>query len=219
MLLLYLDVRLKKIVHWPDLMIVVADPHRAGHEVAYHPGETNLRMADVVIINKVDTAPPEKIDKVRENIRKMNPDAAIIESSSDFVSDESLIKEKRVLVIEDGPTVTHGEVGEGIGAIAARRFGASKIIDPRPYAKRSIRDVYAKYNSLGPVLPAIGYSKQQMKDLEETVNSIDAYSVILGTPVNLSRIVNINKPAVRVRYGIREVAGPTLQEIITRFLA
>jgi predicted GTPase len=149
----------------------------------------------------------------------MNPDAAIIESSSDFVSDESLIKEKRVLVIEDGPTVTHGEVGEGIGAIAARRFGASKIIDPRPYAKRSIRDVYAKYNSLGPVLPAIGYSKQQMKDLEETVNSIDAYSVILGTPVNLSRIVNFNKPAVRIRYEIREVAGPTLQEIITKFLA
>src|SRR5579885_2551609 len=205
--------------YWPDLMIVVADPHRAGHEVAYHPGETNLRMADVVIINKVDTASPEKVDRVRENIRKMNPDAAIIEASSDFyVSDESLIRGKRVLVIEDGPTVTHGEMSEGIGAIAARRFGASKIVDPRPYAKGSIKDVYTKYNLLGPVLPAMGYSKEQMKDLEETINSIDADSVLLGTPVNLSRILSINKPTVRVRYEIREVAGPTLQEIITKFL-
>jgi len=205
--------------YWPDIMIVVADPHRAGHEVLYHPGETNLRMADVVVINKVDTASTENVDIVKNNIRKANPDAVIIEASSDFyVSDESLIKGKKVLVIEDGPTVTHGELKEGIGALAARRFGALTVVDPRPYARGSIRDVYARYPSLGPVLPAMGYSKQQIEDLQETINSIDADSIVLGTPVDLGRIISLKRPVVRVRYEIREVAGPKLSEVLTEFL-
>jgi len=205
--------------YWPDIMIVVADPHRAGHEVLYHPGETNLRMADVVVINKVDTASTENVDIVKNNIRKANPDAVIIEASSDFyVSDESLIKGKKVLVIEDGPTVTHGELKEGIGALAARRFGALTVVDPRPYARGSIRDVYARYPSLGPVLPAMGYSKQQIEDLQETINSIDADSIVLGTPVDLGRIISLKRPVVRVRYEIREVAGPKLFEVLTEFL-
>ncbi|MEM0118482.1 MAG: GTP-binding protein, partial [Conexivisphaerales archaeon] len=205
--------------YWPDLLIVVADPHRAGHEISYHPGEMNLRMADVVVINKVDTAMPDKVREVRENIKKLNPDAEIIEAASDFyVSDESLIKGKRVLVVEDGPTVTHGEMKEGIGAISAKKFGASELIDPRPFAKGSIKEVYERYPSLGPVLPAMGYSREQMLDLEHTINSIDCDTIVLGTPVNLARIISISKPTVRVRYEIHERSGTKLKEIISDFL-
>ncbi|MEM3186029.1 MAG: cyclic 2,3-diphosphoglycerate synthase [Conexivisphaerales archaeon] len=206
--------------YWSDLMIVVADPHRAGNELTYHPGETNVKMADVVVINKVDTATAEKVREVRDNIARLNPKALIIEAASDFyVSDESLIRGKKVLVVEDGPTVTHGEMREGVGAIAAKKFGASQIIDPRPFAKGSIKDVYERYPAVGPVLPAMGYSKEQMHDLEETINSIECDTVILGTPVDLGRIINLKRPTVRVRYEIHEKTGVKLKEIVERFLS
>jgi predicted GTPase len=200
-----------------DLQIVVADPHRAGHETMYYPGETNVRLADVFVINKVDTADPEKVIQVRESLRKLNPNAIQIEAASPlFVDDPDSIRGKRVLVIEDGPTLTHGEMAYGAGYVAARRFGAKEIVDPRPFAVKSIAATYVKYPKTGPILPAMGYGEAQMKDLEETINKSDVDMVIVGTPIDLTRVIKITKPYQRVRYELQEIGQPTLQDILKK---
>ncbi|MBN1371513.1 MAG: GTPase [Anaerolineaceae bacterium] len=199
----------------PDLSIVVADPHRAGHEMSYHPGETNIRSADVFVINKVDTASPDDVIKVRENLYAANPNALIIEGASPlFVEDPAAIRGKRVLVIEDGPTLTHGEMAYGAGWVAARRFGAAEIVDPRPYAVGTIADTYRKYPSTGPILPAMGYGEAQTRDLEETINKADVDLVISATPIDLTRVLKVRKPMQRVRYELQEIGQPTLEEIL-----
>jgi predicted GTPase len=199
----------------PDLHIVVADPHRAGHELRYYPGESNLRAADVVVINKIDTADLSNIAQVRENVRKVNPDAVIVEAASPiFVDDPAAIQGKRVLVVEDGPTLTHGEMAYGAGAVAARRYGAAAIIDPRPYAVGSIAETFAKYPTTGPVLPAMGYGEDQIRELEETINATPCDLVIIGTPIDLRRIIDIKPPADRVRYELQVIGRPTLAEIL-----
>jgi predicted GTPase len=199
----------------PDLQIVVVDPHRPGHELQYYPGEANLRMADVVVINKVDTAFPENVEIVRKNVKLARPEAKIVEAASEIhVDDERLIRGKRVVAIEDGPTVTHGGMKEGVGAIAARKFGAKELVDPKPYAVGSIQRTYEKYPHLGEVLPAMGYGEKQVRELEQTIAAIDCDSLVLGTPIDLRRIMNLPKPAVRVRYEIRETTKPTLDEIL-----
>jgi len=198
-----------------DFQIVVADPHRPGHESTYHPGETNARLADVFVINKVDTADPENVIAVRESLRKLNPNAIQIEAASPlFVEDPQAIRGKRVLVIEDGPTLTHGEMAYGAGYVAARRFGAAEIVDPRPFAVKSIAATYQKYPKTGPILPAMGYGAAQMKDLEETINRADVDMVIIGTPIDLKRIIKINKPSQRVRYELQEIGQPTLRDLL-----
>ncbi len=198
-----------------DLHIVVADPHRPGHEVTYHPGETNLRMADVVVINKIDTADLDHISTVRDNIRAVNPNATIVEAASPiFVDDPAAIRGKAVLVVEDGPTLTHGEMAYGAGVVAARRFGAAEIIDPRPYAVGTITATYNKYPTTGAVLPAMGYGAEQMKELGETINNTPCDLVIVATPIDLRRVVEINRPTQRVRYELQEIGQPTLLEII-----
>lgn len=198
-----------------DLQIVVADPHRPGHESAYHPGETNVRAADVFVINKVDTADPEKVIAVRESLRAMNPSAIMIEGASPlFVEDPEAIRGKRVLVVEDGPTLTHGEMAYGAGYVAARRFGAAEIVDPRPFAVRTIAATYAKYPKTGPILPAMGYGEAQMKDLEETIAAANVDMVVIGTPIDLTRVIKINKPHQRVRYELQEIGQPTLEGIL-----
>jgi predicted GTPase len=198
-----------------DLHIVVADPHRPGHELSYHPGETNLRMADVVVINKIDTADLEHITKVRDSIMKVNPDATVVEAASPiFVDNPAAIKGKSVLVIEDGPTLTHGEMAYGAGVVAARRFGASEIIDPRPYAVGSIIATYQKYPTTGAVLPAMGYGAEQMRELGETINNTPCDLVLVATPIDLRRVVEINRPSQRVRYELQEIGQPTLVDIL-----
>jgi len=204
----------------PDLSIVVVDPHRAGHEVSYFPGMTNLIMADVLIINKEETATLEGIEKVRTNIEKWNPYATVIDAASPlFVKNPSIIRGKRCLVIEDGPTLTHGEMTYGAGFIAAKKFGASEIIDPRPYAVGSIVNTYKKYTHLDKILPAMGYGKKQIKELEETINKSDAEVVVIGTPIDLTRIMDIKKPTVRVTYELQEIGKPDLEEVLSNFLA
>jgi predicted GTPase len=198
-----------------DLNIVVADPHRAGHEKSYHPGETNVRMADVFVINKVDTADPDKIIAVRNVLHELNPNAKIIEGASPlFVDDPDAIRGKRVLVIEDGPTLTHGEMAYGAGWVAARRFGAGEIVDPRPFAVGTIHDTYVKYPNTGAILPAMGYGDKMTKDLETTINKADVDLVISATPIDLNRIIKVNKPMQRVRYELQEIGQPTLVEIL-----
>jgi predicted GTPase len=198
-----------------DLSIVVADPHRAGHEKSYHPGETNVRMADVFVINKVDTADPEKVITVRNNLHELNPKAVIIEGASPlFVDDPDSIRGKRVLVIEDGPTLTHGEMAYGAGWVAAKRFGAAEIVDPRPFAVGTIHDTYVKYPNTGAILPAMGYGDKMVKDLEDTINKANVDLVISATPIDLNRILKVNKPMQRVRYELQEIGQPTLTEIL-----
>jgi predicted GTPase len=198
-----------------DLQIVVADPHRPGHESKYYPGETNTLMADVFIINKVDTADPDNIIQVRENLRQINPDAIQIEAASPlFVDDPASIQGKRVLVVEDGPTLTHGGMAYGAGFVAARRFGAAEIVDPRPFAVKSIAATYEKYPKTGPILPAMGYGEAQMRDLEATIEAADVDMVIVGTPIDLTRVIKINKPYQRVRYELQEIGQPTLVDIL-----
>ncbi|MFH2104549.1 MAG: cyclic 2,3-diphosphoglycerate synthase [Chloroflexota bacterium] len=198
-----------------DLKIVVADPHRPGHESSYYPGETNVRDADVFVINKVDTADPQAVIKVRDNLRRLNPNATVIEAASPlFVDNPSEIQGKRVLVIEDGPTLTHGEMAYGAGFVAAQRFGAAEIVDPRPFAVRSIAATYEKYPKTGPILPAMGYGEAQTRDLEATINASDVDLVIIGTPIDLTRIIKINKPHQRVRYELQEIGQPTLEDIL-----
>ncbi len=199
----------------PDLLIVVADPHRPGHELTYYPGETNLRMADVIIINKIDTASAENIQQVRTNVRGVNPRATIVEAASPiFVEDPSSIRGKRVLVVEDGPTLTHGEMAYGAGVVAANKFGALEIVDPRPFAVGSIRATFAKYPTTGPVLPAMGYSDEQTKELEATINAAPVDLVLIATPIDLRRIVDIKHPTDRVRYELQEIGQPTLTDVL-----
>ena len=202
-----------------NLHIVIADPHRAGHEISYHPGEVNLRLADVVIINKVQTADRRNILRVKENIAKFNPKAVVIEAASPIkVDDPSMVKGKRALVVEDGPTLTHGEMAFGAGTIAAEDNGALDIIDPRPYAVGSIKELYERYRHLGPILPAMGYTDEQIRDMEETINRADCDVVVAGTPVDLRRVMNVNKPIVRVRYELAEIGRPTLEDILDQKL-
>ena len=199
----------------PDLNIVVADPHRPGHETSYHPGEANVRAADVFVINKVDTAPPENVIIVRDNLHRLNPNAQVIEAASPlFVDDPEQIRGKRVLVIEDGPTLTHGEMAYGAGWVAARRFGAAEIVDPRPYAVGSISETFRKYPNTGAILPAMGYGDEMVGELEETINNAKVDLVLIGTPIDLARLLHINKPTQRVRYELQEIGQPTLEEIL-----
>jgi predicted GTPase len=200
----------------PDMLIVVADPHRPGHETRYHPGETNLRMADVVVINKVDTASHENVVAVQDNVRRLNPEAVLIKAASPiFVDDPRALRGKRVLVVEDGPTLTHGEMAYGAGVIAAEYFGAAEIVDPRPYAVRSIAETYKKYPTTGAVLPAMGYGKAQLKDLEETIAATPADMVLVATPIDLARIIDIAKPNQRVRYELQEIGRPNLLDLLS----
>ncbi len=204
----------------PDLAITVVDPHRPGHELTYYPGETNVRMADVVIVNKVDTAIPENVETVIRNVRSINGRAEIVKAASPItVEDPEVIRGKRVLVIEDGPTVTHGEMKFGAGTIAARQCGASEIVDPRPYALRSIAETFRRYPSTGTLLPAMGYGDDQVKDLEDTIRQVPADAVVIGTPVDLRRVLHIEKPSVRVQYSLAEITKPGLEEILTGFVA
>ncbi|MBA4420531.1 MAG: GTPase [Anaerolinea sp.] len=200
-----------------DLQIVVADPHRPGHEKAYHPGETNVRAADVFVINKVDTANTEAVLKVRASLHELNPNAIVIEAASPlFVDNPDAIRGKRVLVIEDGPTLTHGEMAYGAGWVAARRFGAAEIVDPRPYAVGSIKATYEKYPNTGAILPAMGYGDAMVKDLETTINKADVDMVISATPIDLTRVLKVKKPMQRVRYELQEIGQPTLEDILIK---
>jgi predicted GTPase len=202
----------------PDLMITVADPHRAGHEVSYYAGEINLRMADAVIINKVDTAAPENVRKLRESIAAVNPAATLVNAASVIqIGNPKLVKGKRVLVIEDGPTLTHGGMAYGAGTIAARQGGAAELVDPRPYAVESIAGAFRKYPSTGPILPAIGYSTRQLQHLETTIARVDCDAVVVATPIDLSRIVKIGKPHTRVSYELQELGTPNLEDILSDF--
>jgi predicted GTPase len=199
----------------PDLHIVVADPHRPGHELTYHPGEVNARAADVMVINKVDTAAPEDVMVVRENLHQLNPAATVIEAASPlFVDDPQAIRGKRVLVVEDGPTLTHGEMAYGAGWVAARRFGAAEIVDPRPFAVGSILQTYQNYPTTGAILPAMGYGDEMVAELEQTINNADVDLVIIGTPIDLAGLLKINKPSQRVRYELQEIGQPTLADIL-----
>lgn len=204
----------------PDLAITVLDPHRPGHELKYYPGEVCLRTTDVAIINKVDSAPPEAVEVVENNIKKAAPNSTIIKAESTITVDHpDLINGKRVLVVEDGPTLTHGEMKIGAGSVAAKRLGAKETIDPRPYAAGKIVDTFNKYQHLENVLPAMGYGQQQLKDLEETINNADCDAVIIGTPIDLTRVININKPTTRVYYDLNEVSEPTLDMVLEKFIA
>jgi len=201
-----------------DLYITLVDPHRPGHEVSYHPGEVNLRMADVVVINKIETASPEGINIVRENIAKFAPNAVVIEGASPIiVKDGHKIKGKRVLVIEDGPTLTHGEMAYGAGTVAARKYGAAELIDPRPWAVGSIKETFEKYSHLTNILPAMGYGEKQIRELEKTIDAIDCDLVIAATPIDLTRILKIKRPAVRVGYELQEIGSPTLDDVLAKF--
>lgn len=198
-----------------DFQIVVADPHRPGHEITYHPGETNVRSADVFVINKVDTASADDVIRVRENLRALNPSAVVIEGASPlFVDDPQAIQGKRVLVVEDGPTLTHGEMAYGAGWVAARRFGAAEIVDPRPFAVGSIAETFKKYPKTGPILPAMGYGEEMTRDLEKTIRAADVDLVIIGTPIDLSRVIKIDRPSQRVRYELQEIGQPTLTDLL-----
>jgi len=203
----------------PNLHITVADPHRPGHELRYHPGEANLRLADVIVINKVDTANPDSVAQVRRSIAEVNPSAMVIEAASPITvsGDPNELRGKKVLVVEDGPTLTHGEMAYGAGLIAAKRFGAEPV-DPRPYAVGSIAATYKKYPTTGPVLPAMGYGDAQVKELEETINLTPCDMVLIGTPIDLRRVLKIAKPAVRVSYDLQEIGQPTLEDALKALL-
>jgi predicted GTPase len=202
----------------PDIHIVVFDPHRAGHETLYHPGETNLIMADIAVINKVDSAEPEHVEKVRKAIEKNNSRARIVLADSELAGEGiEQIKGKKVLVIEDGPTLTHGEMTYGAGVIAARRFGVAQMVDPRPYLVGSLKETFKQYLQIGPLLPAMGYGRQQMKDLEETINSVPCDMVVIATPVDLTKLISINKPSILIRYGYKNNGTPTLEDELGLF--
>ena len=199
----------------PDLQITVVDPHRPGHEYRFWPGEANVRMADVIVINKIDTANFEDVQLVRRNIEKLNPHAVVVDAASPiFVDDPGSIRGKRVLVVEDGPTLTHGGMAYGAGVIAARRFGAAEIVDPRPWAVASIAETFEKYPETGPVLPAMGYGEAQLRDLQATLNQVPCDLVIVGTPIDLARVINIKHPTQRVRYELQPIGQPTLKSIL-----
>ncbi len=202
----------------PDLTITVADPHRPGHELSYYPGEVNLRMADAIVINKMDSASPEGIQTVRNSIAKVNPKAMVIDGASPIKVDKpELIRGKRVLVVEDGPTLTHGEMKIGAGVIAAQKFGAAQMVDPRPYVVGKLAETFRIYPNIGTLLPAMGYGAEQLKDLETTINSTDCDTVIIGTPIDLNRIIKITKPNTRVYYDLQEIGEPNLDGLLTDF--
>jgi predicted GTPase len=203
----------------PDLTFTVVDPHRPGHERSYYPGETNVRLADVIVVNKVDSAAKENVETVVANVRAMNPRAIVVRAASTITVDApDVIKGKSVLVIEDGPTLTHGEMTYGAGTIAARQFGAKEIIDPRPFAVGTIADTFTKYPNTGALLPAMGYGDRQMKDLEATINRVPCDAVVIGTPIDLRRVVDIRKPSTRVDYVLDEMTRPDLTDILRKFL-
>jgi predicted GTPase len=202
-----------------DLAITIVDPHRPGHELNYYPGEVSLRMADVAVINKVDSATQEGIATVEKNIKKVNPGAKIIKADSTIsVDNPEIIKGKRVLVVEDGPTLTHGEMKLGAGTVAAQRYGAKELVDPRPYTVGKLKETFNIYPNIGILLPAMGYGEAQLKDLEATINNTDCDAVIIGTPIDLNRIININKPSTRVHYDLNEIGDSNLNEIIQDFI-
>jgi len=203
----------------PDLMVTVVDPHRAGHELSYFPGEVTLRQADVVVINKIDTSDADAIQIVRENIEKVNPGAIVIDGASPItVDDSSVIKGKRVLAVEDGPTLTHGEMKLGAAVVAARKFGAAELVDPRPFVVGRIKETFNIYPNIGVLLPAMGYGDEQLKDLETTINNTDCDSVVIGTPIDLSRLIKIDKPKTRVYYDLQEIGKPNFEEVLEEFV-
>ena len=203
----------------PDLTITVVDPHRAGHELRYYPGEVTLRLADVVVINKMDSSAPEDINTVRESIQKVAPDSIVVDGASPIkVDDPSVIKGKKVLVIEDGPTLTHGEMKIGAGTVAAQKFGASSLVDPRPFIVGKLAETFETYPNIGTLLPAMGYGDQQLKDLEATINNTDCDSVVIGTPIDLNRIIDIKKPNTRVYYDLQEIGYPDLTGVVEDFI-
>ncbi|BFN36625.1 cyclic 2,3-diphosphoglycerate synthase [Fidelibacter multiformis] len=202
-----------------DLTITVVDPHRPGHETTYYPGETNLRLADIVVINKIETANPEDVETVRQTVREINPHARIVDAASPiFVEDGELIKGKRALVVEDGPTLTHGEMQYGAGMVAAEKYGASEAVDPRPFTVGSITKTFEKYPDIGILLPAMGYGEQQMRDLEKTIAKTECDVVIIGTPIDLRRVIKIKQPSVRVTYELQEIGEPTLKDLLRDFI-
>ncbi len=204
----------------PDLLITVADPHRPGHELRYFPGEVNVRMADVVVINKVDSADPEGVATVRANVVALNPNAVIVEASSTVrIDDPEMVRGKRVLVIEDGPTLTHGGMKIGAGVVAAQRHGASELVDPRPFLVGRLRETFEIYPDIGTILPAMGYGEVQLRDLEATINATDCDAVVVATPIDLNRIVDIKKPNTRVFYDLEEVTKPDLTDLLGAFSA
>jgi predicted GTPase len=203
----------------PDLMITVVDPHRPGHELNYYPGEVTLRQADVVVINKIDSSSPENIQIVRENIEKVNPGAIVVDAASPLtVQHPELIRGKRVLVVEDGPTLTHGHMKIGAGTVAARKYGASELVDPRPFVVGRLQETFNIYPNIGTLLPAMGYGQQQINDLEETINRTDCDSVVIATPIDLNRIIKIEKPTTKVDYDLQEIGKPSLTEILDEFV-
>jgi predicted GTPase len=203
----------------PDLHIVVADPHRAGNELTYYPGEANLRMANVIIINKVDTADPKNVEKVKKNIKTVNPKAKVLEAASPVTVDRpELVKGKRVLVIEDGPTLTHGNMPYGAGTVIVKKLGAREMVDPRPYAVGSIKETYEKYPHLGAILPAVGYGDKQIAELKATIDRTPCDAVVIGTPIDLRRVMTMDKPTVRAKYELKVLGPATLEEILEEFL-
>lgn len=201
----------------PDVYITVLDPHRAGHETTYYPGEVNLRAADVLIVNKIDSADKADVEAVIKTAKEINPDATIIKANSKLtVEDPSLIKDKKVLVVEDGPTLTHGEMKYGAGVVAAQRIGAAEIVDPRPYVQGKIGETFKKYPNIGILLPAMGYGDQQIKDLEATINATPCDAVVIGTPIDLRRICNIEKPSTRVTYDLEEIGDTCLEDVLSK---
>ncbi|MFH1686827.1 MAG: cyclic 2,3-diphosphoglycerate synthase [bacterium] len=203
----------------PDLQITVVDPHRPGHELTYYPGQVNLLLADVIVINKIDSADPEGVAEVRQNIQAYNPKAIVIDAASPLVVDDpELIRGKKVLVVEDGPTLTHGEMPYGAGVVAAEKFGAAELVDPRPFVVKSIAATFEKYPDIGVLLPAMGYGDQQVKDLETTINRTECDSVVVATPIDLGRIIKIKKPSVRVSYSLQEIGVPDLTSVLTDFV-
>ena len=201
-------------------MVTVTDPHRAGHELTYYPGEVTLRIADVVVINKIDTSDLKDIALVRENIAKVNPTALVIDGASPIkVDNPSVIKGKRVLVVEDGPTLTHGEMKIGAGIVAAQKFGAKECVDPRPFVVGKLAETFKTYPNIGTLLPAMGYGDQQLHDLELTINGTDCDAVVIGTPIDLNRIIKINKPNTRVYYDLQEIGKPDFTDILDEFIS
>lgn len=203
----------------PDLSIVVVDPLRPGHEISYYPGEVNLRMADIVVVNKIDSAYPEDINYVLNNVRAYNPKAQIVLAASSLKADKpEIITGKKVLVIEDGPTLTHGEMQTGAGTVAAERYGAAELVDPRPYTVGKITETFQKYQDIGVLLPAMGYGDQQMADLEKTIAKVECDSIVIGTPINLARFIKIKQPNTRIYYELVEVSEPTLKDVVGKFI-
>jgi len=203
----------------PDLMVTVVDPHRPGNELTFYPGEATLRMADIVVINKMDSASPENIQKVRDNVASVNPNAIVVDAASPLtVSNPELIKGKRVLVVEDGPTLTHGHMKIGAGTVAATKFGAKELVDPRPFVVGRLKETFEIYPNIGTLLPAMGYGDQQIADLEKSINNVDCDSVVIATPIDLTRIVKINKPYTKVDYELQEIGKPDLATLLCDFV-